>query len=641
MSGRTITAPGVRRAGGIMTAVAVGAATILAGAPGASADVVRHFYLNSTVYDYKITQVPDLDQRRTTLGEDGSMYCVPTAALNIFGYAANHGFPDVNPGPANWQLQSNYVAATLWINSMGSFMGTDPIEGTTGGAGNGFDAFLQTEPFLKKVIRRRTASYTPNAARAARLGCQGWVLEMVYGKYEVVDEVGGIPVVERTGGHAVSLVRAYRDANTWIVRYRDPADDEANLTTQSTFVNKERYPWTYVAYFGSATLQNFRAMTAIFASSGKTRIIDELLGIRPLYGLSFTNNGDTAAGGQVDLLDPIPFTGSPTEIVPCVVISNGLTVMDIGFDPDFEDALLLTKSAILPLPSRLQRLDIGTGALSIMDPAPQNLVKFVTDRHGHIHAFDIEQFLWQLDGDGTPLGDAVSVQNPTALFVDDKEDVVWVLSVPQRKLFKLSLDHTLTYQTISIPTAVPMSGDGSVFIDRTTGVPWIRTAASPNLYGIVVRAVGVSAQTFSHPALNTATRVEPGDSGEIFVLGDGSVKVMSKTSTYAWALDPAHPFHGKPAGSRLALLRNSDNYDPALHEGPGWFNLPAAEIQDFAPLVGDCLADLNSDDIVNGADIGILLGNWGAAGGPADLDGSGLVNGADLGVLLGTWGACP
>jgi hypothetical protein len=46
---------------------------------------------------------------------------------------------------------------------------------------------------------------------------------------------------------------------------------------------------------------------------------------------------------------------------------------------------------------------------------------------------------------------------------------------------------------------------------------------------------------------------------------------------------------------------------------------------------------------VTGADIGALLGAWGAcpAGCAADLDGSGAVNGADLGVLLGAWGACP
>jgi hypothetical protein len=53
----------------------------------------------------------------------------------------------------------------------------------------------------------------------------------------------------------------------------------------------------------------------------------------------------------------------------------------------------------------------------------------------------------------------------------------------------------------------------------------------------------------------------------------------------------------------------------------------------LVPVYGD----LNGDGLVNGADIGILLGAWGTAGGVADLNGDGIVNGADLGILLGAW----
>lgn len=57
-----------------------------------------------------------------------------------------------------------------------------------------------------------------------------------------------------------------------------------------------------------------------------------------------------------------------------------------------------------------------------------------------------------------------------------------------------------------------------------------------------------------------------------------------------------------------------------------------------------CLADLNSDDVVNGEDLGILLGAWGPCGTSdciADLNDDTVVDGADLGILLGRWGACP
>jgi hypothetical protein len=50
------------------------------------------------------------------------------------------------------------------------------------------------------------------------------------------------------------------------------------------------------------------------------------------------------------------------------------------------------------------------------------------------------------------------------------------------------------------------------------------------------------------------------------------------------------------------------------------------------------LGDLNGDGIVDGADLGMLLGSWGVCGGcPADLNGDGIVDGADLGTLLGNW----
>ena len=54
-------------------------------------------------------------------------------------------------------------------------------------------------------------------------------------------------------------------------------------------------------------------------------------------------------------------------------------------------------------------------------------------------------------------------------------------------------------------------------------------------------------------------------------------------------------------------------------------------------MAESCLGDLNADRTVTGADLGILLGQWGQAG-SGDLNGDGIVGGADLGLLLGVWG---
>jgi len=54
---------------------------------------------------------------------------------------------------------------------------------------------------------------------------------------------------------------------------------------------------------------------------------------------------------------------------------------------------------------------------------------------------------------------------------------------------------------------------------------------------------------------------------------------------------------------------------------------------------GGCVADLDFDATVGGADLGILLSSWGT--GDADLDNDGNTGGSDLGQLLAAWGACP
>lgn len=55
----------------------------------------------------------------------------------------------------------------------------------------------------------------------------------------------------------------------------------------------------------------------------------------------------------------------------------------------------------------------------------------------------------------------------------------------------------------------------------------------------------------------------------------------------------------------------------------------------------DCV-DLNGDANVDGADLTVLLGEWGpCASCASDFDSSGEVDGADIAALLGAWGPCP
>ena len=60
-------------------------------------------------------------------------------------------------------------------------------------------------------------------------------------------------------------------------------------------------------------------------------------------------------------------------------------------------------------------------------------------------------------------------------------------------------------------------------------------------------------------------------------------------------------------------------------------------IDDFCDCTFDWSdADLNGDNAVNGADLGLLLANWGQPG-LGDLNGDDTVGGADLGLMLAAW----
>lgn len=68
-------------------------------------------------------------------------------------------------------------------------------------------------------------------------------------------------------------------------------------------------------------------------------------------------------------------------------------------------------------------------------------------------------------------------------------------------------------------------------------------------------------------------------------------------------------------------------------------------VDEAADLCGDLCpqgvspgpGDVNGDGVVDGADLGVLLGNWGDSG-AGDLNHDGVVDGADLGILLGGFG---
>jgi len=103
---------------------------------------------------------------------------------------------------------------------------------------------------------------------------------------------------------------------------------------------------------------------------------------------------------------------------------------------------------------------------------------------------------------------------------------------------------------------------------------------------------------------------------------------------------------GSPTGLNEQLAVGVDavqflgGFDPDAVAAPGF--QPHDWYADNYTVFGAprCAGDFNADGGIDGADLGILLGEWGGADASADLNADGVVDGADLGILLGAWGPC-
>lgn len=88
---------------------------------------------------------------------------------------------------------------------------------------------------------------------------------------------------------------------------------------------------------------------------------------------------------------------------------------------------------------------------------------------------------------------------------------------------------------------------------------------------------------------------------------------------------------GLQPGDYAIELKRNDGNGGAVPFGVAWV-MPEQPDEPTNPC------DLNDDGVVDGSDLGFLLGEWGQSGSPADLNKDGIVDGADLGQLLGCWG---
>src|SRR5690606_37213367 len=103
------------------------------------------------------------------------------------------------------------------------------------------------------------------------------------------------------------------------------------------------------------------------------------------------------------------------------------------------------------------------------------------------------------------------------------------------------------------------------------------------------------------PGGGAITGVTMTDIGSLLIARGGSlVEYWHSPDAGGWIQRPDSMFNGLSATGPISVSRSRSNFDPALHDVPGW-ELIIDELEGV-PEVPDCAADFNHDGLANSAD---------------------------------------
>ncbi len=173
---------------------------------------------------------------------------MPTSTANLFAYIAQHGDSSVAPGDHDWMSSGYFATATTFINRLATEMSTDNCDGTNVSTGyRGASVVLRAESGSDFVIEDElwSGSNVVSLREMTRESVDHQAIQQLgYGKYSTVGTTsGGMTVIKRTGGHAMTFTGALRSGTTRKITYSDPSDN-STLGTQSTFTTSTKdCPW--------------------------------------------------------------------------------------------------------------------------------------------------------------------------------------------------------------------------------------------------------------------------------------------------------------------------------------------------------------------------------------------------------------
>ncbi len=564
----------------------------------ASADTYGYYAGNHDCYMF-VHGMPDFDQKRDPApgilgldpnddGEGGAMFCVPTAATDLLGYANRHGYPDAyGPGDVDYQSGSvaTYNNVTSVIATLGTFMGTDGNGGTGGSAIRDTLQFVLdvTEPGAFDVYSfYRQEDWAPKSWDMAQYALAGGAVMFCYGRWNMENSA---VLGDRDGGHCVALTRidhrAFQPDFEGDIGYANPSNSSIT-TTQASF-NQQDESIINDLYFkdGESLIMTRILFDVSDPDDERFRLIDSVYVVYPREGFSSSLGGEGlnfwgihngTGGGYV--LD--------TYIPP-----DNLPIGSFAILPDRTHCAIQTQS-IGVLPGALWYVNLNTHEATHVQQAPQ----------GRGCVFGDDRTLWLLEGQEIvgfnmdPTGKHQDYEvwrqqfggnaTPDAIAYDDERDELVVLSAQTGELFRYPVrSRTLGNPSIaSLPGAQfnPLSvemevspADGSVWIgDLSDNSITQYLEGRANIWERGVRLAGGRAFDLGGFSIANDGRLYVGQDGEMheYLLEDGQLVPVE-----------SGPLSRMSVGADLWVTRARTNFDPQEHDGPEWYNIPTDEVE--------------------------------------------------------------
>lgn len=198
---------------------------------------------------------------------------------------------------------------------------------------------------------------------------------------------------------------------------------------------------------------------------------------------------------------------------------------------------------------------------------------------------------------------------------------------------------TITSVTLRLYMSQTQSGSQSVGLHRCS-LAW--TEGTAFAFGGAGTNAGIGDSTWNYQVYPTVPWPTPGGA---FAATASATKAVSAVGFYSWSSTAAlvadvQSWVDNPASNHGWVLKGNEAASTTVkrfESREAAANQPLLVVNYLPP--SNRPADLNSSGTVDGADLAILLSQWGAgASSPADLTDDGVVNGGDLAVLLGDWG---